>query len=443
MATLTGCATRDYVTGKTTLNRYSIADDVDIGTRQATLVLAATEALGRRTDPDDVHTRTVRAVAARILSLPENRARMPPFPWEFHTVDDGETNAWCFPGGQVVLLTGLMRRGVVRNEDEVAAVLGHEMAHAAARHATEGRTIAGFREVLRPFGTFFGPRLVELAAPDAAREVMAAIGASASRYAHDQEIEADVIGIELMARAGYDPAAAAAMWKRLARDNDLQRGDSHPSHERRERELDAHLPVAHYVARRTKSAVPAWLGRTDWRWTEGETSTVTRSLGSQGPLPRGAKVGSYYVRNRRSVLDIRSRIFAGPSGEAMRASVTVGAARDLWEDGLPLTAGLYVERRGRAKKLMFARRLSRRAPLDRSLTKMRVALPPLPPGAYVLRTRAVVGSLWTESVARFDVLGEAEAAVAATAAVTQEPRVKRSNMSKLTAEAATTARRLP
>src|SRR5262249_55204887 len=146
---------------------------------------------------------TVRTVAARILSVPENRARMPPVPWEVHVIGAADADAWCFPGGQVVVATGLLQSGLVRDEDELATIMGHEMAHAAARHDTERRTIAEMRARIAPLGAFFGSRLVELANPKTPREVIAALAEDESTFDRAQEIEADILGLEMMARAGY------------------------------------------------------------------------------------------------------------------------------------------------------------------------------------------------------------------------------------------------
>jgi predicted Zn-dependent protease len=184
------CAsTVDYVTGEPRFNRFSLAEESELGTREATLMIASAEALGLVIDLDGKPTRLARGIAARILAVPENRARMPPFSWEVHVVQDRTTNAWTFPGGQLVLMAGLFDEGFVADDDEAAALIGHEIAHAALRHATERRTVEALRSWLEPFGRFFGPRLVEVLAPGGPREAMRALSKTASDYDQSQEMK--------------------------------------------------------------------------------------------------------------------------------------------------------------------------------------------------------------------------------------------------------------
>ena len=103
MSAFAGCATNlDYVTGQPTFNTKSIEEDVELGTRYATLLLASAEAVGISINPDDEYTRIIKSVTAKIMSIPENRARMPPFPWSLNIIRMKEPN-WCFSGGQMLV----------------------------------------------------------------------------------------------------------------------------------------------------------------------------------------------------------------------------------------------------------------------------------------------------------------------------------------------------
>ena len=137
------------------------------------------------------------------------------FAWEFNVVDDPNTvNAFCMPGGKVVVYTGILK--VTQNEDALAVVMGHEIAHAIAKHGNE-RMSQGVVAQL-------GLTSLDLALsqkPAATRALlMQAAGAGAQvgvllPFSRTHESEADEIGLYLMAMAGYNPAEAAPFWERM------------------------------------------------------------------------------------------------------------------------------------------------------------------------------------------------------------------------------------
>lgn len=406
LSALAGCATTsiDYVTGRPTLNDYTLDQDITLGTKLATMIIASSESLGAHTDPEEVYTRTLWRVADRLLGTPENRARMPPLPWEVHAISDRfGGNAWCFPGGQVLALTGLLQSGVVRDEDELAAVLGHEMAHAAARHATERATVADLEDRL-PFGRFFTDRMVDFVQPDTPRALWQGFQGQAISYSVLQETEADIIGLEMMARAGYAPSKAPAIWKRIS-DRVQSESDkgTHPPFAAREKVLLEHLSTAAYVASRLPLRPPPerlWV----FDPTVMEIPSSTVSIASLDPLPEGPRLRSVAYPSPREVLDASLRIYAGPSGEALRAEALVRPSRDLREDRLPFSATLKILRIEPTRSLeLWVQGLAKNAPLDRPLVPIRVALAPLPPGHYEARLRIVVGSVERWVRHRFDI----------------------------------------
>jgi predicted Zn-dependent protease len=145
------------------------------------------------------------------------------FEWQFNVLEDRQVNAFCLPGGKVAVYTGLLR--VAQNDDQLAAVLGHEVAHALAHHVSE-RLARQERE---------GGGLLA-----ALRE---------RKFDREQESEADHIGVFLMTFAGYDPRQAVVFWQRMKRLSD-ERGSipeilsDHPSDERRIRQLEEWVPKA-------------------------------------------------------------------------------------------------------------------------------------------------------------------------------------------------------
>lgn len=137
--------------------------------------------------------------------------------WEFAVINSPQVNAFVVPGGKVVVYTGLLR--MVRSEDELAAVLAHESAHVVARHAAERITQMGALEAARMLAyCVFG-------LPIPAGPLSAIFFLPNSRKA---ETEADVIGIQIMARACYNPAGMVTMFEKMGREEAKEGGDRMP-----------------------------------------------------------------------------------------------------------------------------------------------------------------------------------------------------------------------
>ena len=156
--------------------------------------------------------------------------------WSVVVIDDPETvNAWCMAGGKMAIYTGLLKQ-VEPTEDELAQVMGHEIAHALAKHTAEKMSMQ--------IATSVGVAAVGIASDNtgvaltgAALTAMLAVSLPNSRAA---EKEADRIGIELAARAGFNPAAAASLWKKMgaiSRSGTPQFLSTHPDPENRQQEL--------------------------------------------------------------------------------------------------------------------------------------------------------------------------------------------------------------
>lgn len=136
------------------------------------------------------------------------------FAWEFNLVDDPSVNAFCMPGGKVVVYTGILK--VTQNEDALAVVMGHEIAHALANHGNERMS----QQVVAQLGlTSLDLALSQKSA--ATRNIlMQAAGAGTQvgvllPFSRKHESEADEIGLYLMAMAGYNPAEAVPFWQRM------------------------------------------------------------------------------------------------------------------------------------------------------------------------------------------------------------------------------------
>ena len=163
--------------------------------------------------------------------------------WESNVLTSKDVNAWCMPGGKMAVYSGLIER-LNATDDELAAVMGHEIAHALREHAREriGRQMA--TQTASTIGSialqiFTGVQID----PQLAGSVIGA--ATVLPNSRENESEADVIGVELMARAGYDPRASLSLWRKMGQVAGGGGGpeflSTHPSGETRLRELQGYV----------------------------------------------------------------------------------------------------------------------------------------------------------------------------------------------------------
>ncbi len=168
------------------------------------------------------------------------------FAWEFNLVDDKTVNAWCMPGGKVVFYTGILP--VCADDDGIAVVMGHEVAHAVARHGNERMS----QGLLAQFG---GAALSVAVSsqPGATQDLfMMAYGVGANvgvllPFSRKHESEADKLGLVFMTMAGYNPDKAPEFWTRMAGDGANQPPEflsTHPSNKTRINDLTNYIPVA-------------------------------------------------------------------------------------------------------------------------------------------------------------------------------------------------------
>jgi predicted Zn-dependent protease len=163
-------------------------------------------------DRDAATVERVKRIAGRLI--PATGALRPDAPgwkWEMHVLSSKEVNAWCMPGGKIAVYTGLVEQ-LQPTDDELAAVMGHEIGHALREH---GREVTGVN-----------PNLAQTVA-----DVTIMLP-----HSRAQETEADRIGVELAARAGYDPRAAVSLWQKMQKLGGSQPPQflsTHPSNESR------------------------------------------------------------------------------------------------------------------------------------------------------------------------------------------------------------------
>lgn len=165
--------------------------------------------------------------------------------WEFNVVEDRAVNAFCMPGGKIVVYTGLLK--LVSSDAELATVMSHEISHAIARHSNERISQEYLRQI--------GGNLLGAAVSDKSATLQAIIGQAYGvgsqvlvtlPYNRKQEYEADKIGLVFMAMAGYNPNAAITFWRKMAAQgsNKSEFFSTHPSDENRIAAIKKYMPKA-------------------------------------------------------------------------------------------------------------------------------------------------------------------------------------------------------
>lgn len=232
-------------TNRRQLNTYSVEQEIALGNEAYAEMQVGAKAIKAGQDFEMVVRVADRIAAAADRLHPEIASR---FEWEVILIDDDDVvNAWALPGGKMAVYTGILP--FTKTEDGLAAVMGHEAAHAIARHGGENMT----RQALVSLIAIGATVVVD---PDDRVIVAAAAGAygllGEPAFSRGQESEADELGLFLAADAGYDPRESVALWGRMAArgGKPLEFLSTHPSSETRIRDLEALMPVAMEIQRR-------------------------------------------------------------------------------------------------------------------------------------------------------------------------------------------------
>ena len=223
----TGCATTP-VTGRSTFNVFSPADDVQMGTEAYEEMMSQA-----RLVPSGPEKEMVERVMQRLAAVADDAG----YAWEVRLIDDAETvNAFAMPGGKMAVYTGILP--VCATEEGLAVVMGHEIGHVVAQHGTERMTQA--------LGVELAFSMLNVGDYEAlAREGLKYF--VELPFSRSHESEADHIGLIYMARAGYDPRTAPEFWSRMAQRSSGAPPEflsTHPSHETRIKNLQELLPEA-------------------------------------------------------------------------------------------------------------------------------------------------------------------------------------------------------
>ena len=172
--------------------------------------------------------------------------------WEYHLVQDSQKNAWCMPGGKIVFYTGIL--DVAANADGIATIMGHEVAHALLDHGGQRMTISLAQQGLN----IVALKATENQSEKKRKAILTAYGLGSTigavlPFSRKHEKEADQIGLELMAIAGYNPEEAPKLWERMKAASGGKAPpeilSTHPSNEHRINDLAAYVPTAQQRAR--------------------------------------------------------------------------------------------------------------------------------------------------------------------------------------------------
>jgi predicted Zn-dependent protease len=244
------------VTGRQQLSLVSSADMLSASDQQYSDFLKANKVV----PAGDSRTAMVKRVGKNIQSSVEqyfrqNNLSLSGYSWEFNLIDDKEANAWCMPGGRVVVYTGILP--LTKNEGGLAVVMGHEIAHAVAEHGDE-RMSQGLLAQLG--GAALSQALSEK--PQETQQLWMTVFGVGAQYgvllpfSRTQESEADHLGLIFMAMAGYDPNQALSFWQLMAQQNNGQSPpefmSTHPSDDSRIAKIREELPEALQYYKKSK-----------------------------------------------------------------------------------------------------------------------------------------------------------------------------------------------
>ena len=242
----------DPVTGESVLidRSLSIEDEKSLGLQAYQEILSQEQPV----DPDAPIARQVRDIAERLVAkVPEVEAALAAehgqpaptfsrdFAWEVNVIESDQANAFCLPGGKMAVYTGLVP--VAQNENAMAVVMGHEIAHALLRHGAQRMAQQKLSQVGQMAGAMSGMD------PQQQQMIMAAMGYGyLLPYARKHETQADEVGLMLAAAACFDPSEAVPLWERMGQAGGGQAppefASTHPNPGTRIANLQALMPKA-------------------------------------------------------------------------------------------------------------------------------------------------------------------------------------------------------
>lgn len=249
---VTACKTNPF-TGKKTFNAFPNSQIFPSSFAQYNQFLGENKVVKGTSDAKMITKvgQKIASAAERWLTANGYPGYLKDYKWEYNLVNDKTVNAWCMPGGKIVFYTGILP--ITQTETGVAVVMGHEVAHALADHGAQ-RMTAGTGQQL---GALLGNVLIK--DPKAVNTFNQAYGVGTTvglmlPFSRSHETEADRIGLQIMAIAGYNPDEAAELWKRMKANSGGEAPpefmSTHPSNDTRINNLTEWAPAAKAEARK-------------------------------------------------------------------------------------------------------------------------------------------------------------------------------------------------
>ena len=246
------CKTNPF-TGKKVLNFYPNSQIFPMAFAQYDQFLTENNVVEQGADAKMITKvgQRISSAAERWLSANGHAGYLKDYKWEYNLVKDSTVNAWCMPGGKIVFYTGILP--ITQTERGVAVVMGHEVAHALADHGAQ-RMSAG---TLQQLGAVAGN--IAIKDPQKRNMFNQAYGLGSTLglmlpFSRGHETEADRIGLQIMAIAGYDPIEAAELWRRMKAKSGGKAPpefmSTHPSNDTRIANLSAWAPLARDEAKK-------------------------------------------------------------------------------------------------------------------------------------------------------------------------------------------------
>ncbi|MFT4196419.1 MAG: M48 family metallopeptidase [Pseudoxanthomonas sp.] len=260
-----GSKKTDPYTGQAAHYGATPAEESELGAQAYQQVLGEAQQQGALLADSDPRAQQIATIAQRLVAkvpqvaadLAKEHGQETPdlsnYRWQVSVVDSSEANAFCLPGGKIVVYTGLIP--IAQNADAMAVVIGHEISHALMRHGSQRMA----QQKLVQLGQMAG------GAAGIDQQTMAAIGAGVQYgvvlpYGRGHETQADEVGLMLAAAACYDPQAAIPLWQRMAQLNGGQRppefASTHPDPDNRIAHLQALMPRAEQFSQRYCATTP-------------------------------------------------------------------------------------------------------------------------------------------------------------------------------------------
>ena len=229
------------VGGSSGLRKLIPAEDLEsaAGTQYQELLQKA-KAQGALAGSGNPQLQRLRTIAQRIIPYATQwNPRASSWRWEVNLIGSQEINAFCMPGGKIAFYTGILEK-LQLTDDEVAMVMGHEMAHALREHSREQMAKSSATSI----GLSLGAQLLGLGDLG---NLAAKMGSQllSLRFSRSDESDADLVGLELAARAGYNPQAAVSLWRKMGEatgDGGIGFLSTHPTGPDRIRELERNIP---------------------------------------------------------------------------------------------------------------------------------------------------------------------------------------------------------